>query len=52
VLTRGRAPQDGATPLFTAAQNGHLPVVEALVEAGAHKDAPNKVREGRGREGM
>ena len=27
--------QDGATPLFMAAQNGHLKVVRALVEVGA-----------------
>ena len=47
VLTRGRAPQNGRTPLFAAAQEGHLEVVEALEKAGADKDAPDdEVREG------
>jgi hypothetical protein len=47
VLTRARAPQDGATPLSVAAQNGHLPVVRALVDAGADKNAKDKVGERR-----
>ena len=50
VLTRGRAPQGGRTPLFAAAIRGHRAVVEALVKAGANKDAQDKVREGRGGE--
>ena len=29
---------DGATPLYIAAQNGHLEVVRFLVESGANKD--------------
>ena len=44
MLTRGCAPQNGATPLYVAAQKGHVQVVEALVQAGADKDAPTKVR--------
>ena len=35
VLTRGRAPQDGRTPLWVAVCNAHGAVVRALVEAGA-----------------
>ena len=47
-LTRGRAPQDGFTPLYVAAHLGHLEQVQALEKAGADKDAPANVREGRG----
>jgi len=43
-LTRRRAPQDGCTPLFAAAFNGHLPVVRYLEEVGADINKPNKVR--------
>jgi len=48
LLTRRRAPQGGATPVYKAAQEGHWEVVQRLVQAGADKDAPEEVREGRG----
>ena len=48
MLTQGCAPQDGDTPLFTAAHQGHLEVVQVLVQAHANKDAPNKVSQGSG----
>ena len=47
VLTQAHAPQDGYTPLIMAAGLGHLEVVKLLLEAGADKDAPITVREGR-----
>ena len=34
-----RRQTDGATPLFSAAKEGHLDVVKELVQAGANKDA-------------
>jgi hypothetical protein len=37
------APQDGATPLLLASQNGHLEVVEALLAEGADMDAKEEV---------
>ena len=40
--------QNGSTPLHVASQNGHLPVVAALLERGAEVDAANKVRKQRG----
>jgi len=43
-----RAPQDGDTPLYNAAANGHLAVVKFLVAKGADKNETNQVREGRG----
>ena len=46
LLTRGRAPQGGNTPLLAAAQLGHVEVVQLLVQAGSNKDAPHEVREG------
>ena len=45
ILTRGRAPQDGYTPLHGATINGHFAVVQLLVAKGADKDAPDKVRD-------
>jgi len=47
LLTRRRAPQGGHTPLYVAAHHGHEKVVQLLVQAGADKDAPDEVREGR-----
>ena len=35
--------QSGETSLFMAAQNGHVGVVEALLAAGANKEAARKV---------
>ena len=35
--------QDGDTPLLLAAENGHLPLVEYLVEKGADIEAKNNV---------
>ena len=48
MLTRGRVPQNGATPLFVAAQKGHDEVVQFLVQADADKDAPMEVTGVRG----
>ena len=47
LLTRECAPQDGWTPLHISAQGGHDEVVQLLVQAGANKDAPSEVRQGR-----
>ena len=47
LLTQGCAWQNGATPLFAAAQKGHQEVVQLLVKEGADKDAPNSVTVGR-----
>ena len=46
MLTQENAPQDGYTPLYAAASNGHLDVVKLLLEAGWVKNAPIEVREG------
>jgi len=43
VMTRGRAPQNGCTPLYAAAQNGHEEAVHFLVEAGADLTAKSNV---------
>jgi ankyrin repeat protein len=36
--------QDGATPLFLSAQNGHKDTVLALLQAGSNVDAKHEVR--------
>ena len=36
--------QDGATPLFAAAQNGHQDTVHYLVQNGADINRPREVR--------
>ena len=36
--------QDGWCPLYTASRNGHLDVVETLLEAGAKIDEATKVQ--------
>ena len=46
VLTRGRAPQDGETPLHKAAGAVHLEVARALLLAGADITAKKWVSEG------
>ena len=48
LLTRGRAPQTGNTPLLAAALKGHLEVVQFLVQKEADTEASDKVRQGRG----
>ena len=54
VLTGGRAPQKGGTPLYTAAYQGFnspLEVVQLLVRADANKEARDQVRERMGGDG-
>ena len=42
--------QDGATPVFIAAQNGHIEALDVLIRAGGDVKAARTVsREGRGR---
>ena len=50
VLTWGRAPQTGCTPLSIAAGLGHHAVVQTLCREGADKNTPDKVGGGRGGE--
>ena len=47
MLTRGCAPQDGETPLYIAAEKGHLEVARVLLEAGADITANDNVSERR-----
>jgi ankyrin repeat protein len=37
-------PQDGKTPLYQAATNGHSEAIQVLAAAGANLEAANKVR--------
>ena len=48
ILTRGRAPQTGWTPLHKAVARGHLEMARALLLAGANVAAKDKVSEGGG----
>ena len=41
------APQDGATPLWIAAQEGQEEVAQVLLKAGANTEAKDKVRDRR-----
>ena len=45
LLTRERAPQNGVTPLYAAAHNGHDKVVRFLLEEGVDVTAKTKVSE-------
>ena len=47
VVTRGRAPQEGVTPLSIAAREGHLKVARALLQAGADITKKDNVSERR-----
>ena len=40
--------QNGHTPLYIAVWKGHLEVAQLLLDAGANKEAKDKVRGGRG----
>ncbi len=42
------AAASGATPLYIAAEGGHLEAVRVLLEAGADKEAATQVRQGAG----
>ena len=42
-----RAPQNGCTPVYFAAQNWHDAVVQTLCREGADKNTPEKVWQGR-----
>ena len=44
-------PQITWAPLHWAAENGHVSLVRLLVKAGAYKNAPKEVREGRSEDG-
>ncbi|KXZ44517.1 hypothetical protein GPECTOR_66g245 [Gonium pectorale] len=46
------AMENGATPLHIAAQNGRVDAMEALLQAGANKDAAKEVRPGGGGGGV
>jgi len=48
MLTWGREPQGGRTPLWVAAQQGEEAATQVLLLAGANKEAKDEVRAKRG----
>ena len=48
MLTQGRAPQHGRTPLIIAVRFGRNVAAQVLLEAGANTEARNEVRARRG----
>ena len=52
VLTQGRAPQDGHTPLWMASLHGNVVAARLLLEAGANTEAKDTVGARRAGEGV